>query len=1369
MLNISLTFSQNKYLSFTEGIKDKVTKQNTLPNRIFANFNIAGVEIDYQFTGAYISEKQVKKTTYNYLHIEGFAKMRQVGAPALPVHNEIIAIPRGAKGKVVILNAEFREYSGYMIHPALEPARDTEGAPSPKFEKDPKIYSADEFFPENIVKITNTGISRGTPLVYAEIRPVQFNPVTGKIRVYTNIKYKIIPQGGENSFNYISDENSLHYTNMLKRQVINSESIPDGISLKNHNKSKDGEKNYIIITHSQYLTQANLLADWKRQLGYSVEVVSQASWTASQVKTEVHNRYSAWTPKPDYVVIIGDHTGSYAVPGEIHQDPNYNEDFATDLYVVCMDGGSDHIPDMARGRISVSSSSEATVVINKIINYEKTPTTNAGYYTDILNCAQYQDVEDTEPEDGYSARRFCHTSEEIRDYLQNNYSYNSTRVYNTETSWDVTDLHYDNGYYSDGQLLPAELRNVSFNWSGSSSDITSAVNTGKFLVFHRDHGYTGGSGWHLPNYTTSTMTSLTNGDMLPVVFSMNCHTGEFQLDNCFAEKFVRMNNKGAVGVVAAAYYSYSGYNDALSEGMIDAIWSDPGLHPDFGSAGNGGSYTNGVGNDIYTMGDVVNQGLHAMVQNYYDNTYTHELFHYFGDPAMKIWTTNPNNNAITATHDATVDVANTSFSISGSTAGATATFVYENELISETVFDGSGNGTLSYSISESGGTVILTISKHNCKPYTADLAVTGSILAAPENLVATVTNVNDVGLTWDEPTGSSYGTPEWFSYTTMADCTNLNWPIPERVSLFDNADFSFTYPAQITKVSHGFYEDSSHPWPDATFHFKIYGADGSTLLYESGDIEAVNETEIEHTLSSPIEVSGDFYVGIVPVDASGHPSSLTENVGTGNSHSYYGSAGSWSLYDDGTDAFEYMTRVYLADQSGKEHVVSTMDINTGNNVNLKKGKINYNYVAQISENDRGNYNIIKSDVKATHSGYKVYRNNNVITTIPNISTTSYSDDDVAAGNYNYHVTATYTSPTGESGASNIVPVTILSAPVGGTATASSNSVCSGSNTTITLSGSTGTIQWIESANGTSGWANVSGGSGSTSTTYTTANLTVENYYRAVLSQTGYSDEYSNIVHITIDYNPVAPTSVSVTQTEICSGDNTELNYSGGSGDTFKWYTGSCGGTEIGTGNNLSIAPTVTTIYYGRWENVCGASSCESVTVTVTDATAITTQPVSVNANAGDNVTFSVVAEGSNLSYQWQFNSADITGETADSYIINNVQVSDAGNYDVVVNGDCGNVTSDIAVLTVASSVEDLSAYGINIYPNPSDGTFRIEIENKEKTVDVSISDMTGKLVYSNKLNTFENHIIKLHDVSKGIYFIKINLGDKSVVSKLIIQ
>ncbi|MBN1926948.1 MAG: hypothetical protein JW798_14040, partial [Prolixibacteraceae bacterium] len=642
--------AQNRYISFQKKETKLYENESSEPSRVVSLLKTNAVEIRYTFTGASVSDARVNSETYNFIHIDGFSKMGQVGAPALPARNEVVALPRGSDPQIEILNAEYTEFNGYYIHPALEPAVDTEGAKEPEFVRDDAVFSSNAWFPKSNVEIAGVGLSRGTPLAVVQVTPVQFNPVTRKIRVCTSITFRINALGGEANFDYISSENTVSYTNNLKKAVLNSGSIPEG--LKSTFSILEGNsltsRNYIIITHSEYIDEANRLANWKRQLGWSVEVVSSPSWTAEEVKTAVHDRYAAWTPKPDYLLIIGDHTGDYAVPGEIHQDPDYGDNFATDHYFVCMEGSSDYYADMAKGRISVSSLAEATVIVDKIINYEKTPPTSSGFYENVLNCAQYQDDDNN----GYADRRFCHTSEEIRDYLQDEQGYTSTRIYYTSSSANVTTLHYNNTVFSDGQLLPSELRSTSFDWNGGASDITTAIDAGKLLVFHRDHGYTGGSGWAHPEYLTSSMTNLSNGDLLPVVFSINCHTGEFQLSNCFAEKFLRMENKGAVGVVAAAYYSLSGYNDAFSVGMIDAIWPDPGLYPDFGTWGTGSNYTMGGTEGIYTMGDVINQGLYAMSQNFiFNDAYTYELFHYFGDPAMKIWTANPNETIITATHN----------------------------------------------------------------------------------------------------------------------------------------------------------------------------------------------------------------------------------------------------------------------------------------------------------------------------------------------------------------------------------------------------------------------------------------------------------------------------------------------------------------------------------------------------------------------------------------------------------------------------------------------------------------------------------------------------------------------------------------------
>ena len=97
-----------------------------------------------------------------------------------------------------------------------------------------------------------------------------------------------------------------------------------------------------------------------------------------------------------------------------------------------------------------------------------------------------------------------------------------------------------------------------------------------------------------------------------------------------------------------------------------------------------------------------------------------------------------------------------------------------------------------------------------------------------------------------------------------------------------------------------------------------------------------------------------------------------------------------------------------------------------------------------------------------------------------------------------------------------------------------------------------------------------------------------------------------IYHVTVEPDktplvnpsPVTAINIIVTIPEINSGQSTTLSYSGGSGKTFKWYSGCCGGTLVGEGNDLKVTPKVTTTYYGRWENDGNVSECQKVTVTV---------------------------------------------------------------------------------------------------------------------------------------------------------------------------
>ncbi|MGX5816542.1 HYR-like domain-containing protein, partial [Chitinophaga lutea] len=97
--------------------------------------------------------------------------------------------------------------------------------------------------------------------------------------------------------------------------------------------------------------------------------------------------------------------------------------------------------------------------------------------------------------------------------------------------------------------------------------------------------------------------------------------------------------------------------------------------------------------------------------------------------------------------------------------------------------------------------------------------------------------------------------------------------------------------------------------------------------------------------------------------------------------------------------------------------------------------------------------------------------------------------------------------------------------------------------------------------------------------------------------------------------PSTIVDVTASETEICKGESTTLTVNGtlGTGATWTWYTGSCGGTAVGTGTSIVVSPAVTTRYYvkGESNSECGNSVCQEIEITVYEAP--------VQANAGSDL------------------------------------------------------------------------------------------------------------------------------------------------------
>jgi hypothetical protein len=162
-----------------------------------------------------------------------------------------------------------------------------------------------------------------------------------------------------------------------------------------------------------------------------------------------------------------------------------------------------------------------------------------------------------------------------------------------------------------------------------------------------------------------------------------------------------------------------------------------------------------------------------------------------------------------------------------------------------------------------------------------------------------------------------------------------------------------------------------------------------------------------------------------------------------------------------------------------------------------------------------------------------------------------------------------------------------------------------------------------------------------------------------------------------------------------------------------WSGDSAGGTFYVTGHNpgesvmVNHASGQIALYFWDWYAADNDPSVET-TIALYGVTgfAITVQPQSATVNVGQAAQLSVTAAGAGpLSYQWQKDGIDLPGAASATLTLNNVQLSDAGNYGVVVGNPYGSIASDPAVLTV----------------NPPAAPVISDIQNQTTAEDVSLA------------------------------------------------
>ncbi len=333
----------------------------------------------------------------------------------------------------------------------------------------------------------------------------------------------------------------------------------------------------------------------------------------------------------------------------------------------------------------------------------------------------------------------------------------------------------------------------------------------------------------------------------------------------------------------------------------------------------------------------------------------------------------------------------------------------------------------------------------------------------------------------------------------------------------------------------------------------------------------------------------------------------------------------------------------------------------------------------------------------------------------------------------------------------------LSTPVSITTQPAAQTVCDGSTATFTVvaAGSGLTYQWRKAGTDISG---------ATASSLVIANASASdagNYDVVVTGSCG--TVTSATVALTI--NPVTTiTAQPVAQTVCNSGSATFSVTATGSALTYQWRKG---GVNISgaTSANLLISPVLATdaaTYDVIVTGNCGTVTSAAVTLTVNASTVITAQPTAQTVCSGSNASFSVTATGVGLTYQWRKGGTAITGATSSTLTISNVAAADANNYDVVVTGTCGTVTSNAVALTVNTCtsvpVIDTEISKVVLMPNVFENNTLLRVNTVRSTrINWTITDSRGRVVmtFSRSVQAGQSDIqLLLGHLSNGTYFLR---------------
>ncbi len=621
--------------------------------------DFSGMDIFFTLPAFEIKKELSNGQTFQRINLPDASTLMQDGMPELPVITTTIAIPHQGSVVIEVQNAQHSILSQYKAYP-LQQGNEL-GRPK-AFVQNIDYYSNGGAYPASAVEYSDPMILREFRIVTIQVNPFSYNAGTNELTVYDNIQLRV-NFTGETGVNELPAP--VQYISPSFDKIYNA-------TIQNYSDYRDimiagTPPRYLIIhgssTDAIFHNAMDNFAHWKRQKGADVDVFStaanQAGTSNSSIQTFIRGRYNNLATRPDFVILVGDVTGSFSVPAFSY----INGD--TDYHYTHMNTG-DILGDIFIGRISAENISQLLVMLQKIYVYEK----NIDVATaDWLNRMVL--VGDNHPS-GISTEYINKYIKEMAEEINPDYTF--SEFYGPDF----------------GSFVPG---------------INTAINQG--VGFYSFRG--------LIDYRPPSESSLFNGHKLLHAVNITCSTNNYVSGTSQIETFVRYGTlaapKGAVtGIGMSTNYTHTTFNNVMHGGIFEGIF----VH-EMRTMGEALLRSRLYMNDMFGVSSPDNAGKFAHWCNLMGDP-TMEVF--TGIPgSFQISTDDAIPLGITLLGVAVTDAADLA------QEGASVVLSMGQNILSRGYSDAQGNVILVLPDNMTAGEATITVSSHNFKPLQSTIDI----------------------------------------------------------------------------------------------------------------------------------------------------------------------------------------------------------------------------------------------------------------------------------------------------------------------------------------------------------------------------------------------------------------------------------------------------------------------------------------------------------------------------------------------------------------------------------------------------------------------------------------------------------------------